>query len=146
MEIYAPLAARLGIWQLKWQLEDLSFRHLDPAAYKWVSLSLAATRSDRERNITQVVGQLESELRKMGLKAHVVGRPKHLYSIYRKTQRTGHDVSELHDLLGLRVLIDGNEADCYTALGVVHQTWLPIPTPTGESGFRDYVAAHTAPL
>ncbi len=141
MEIYAPLAARLGIWQLKWQLEDLSFRYLDPVAYRWVSRALSATRADRERYISKVVHELESELRKMGLKAQVVGRPKHLYSIYRKTQRTGHDVSELHDLLGLRVLIDGTEADCYTALGVVHQTWLPVPTPTGESGFRDYVAA-----
>ncbi len=141
MEIYAPLAARLGIWQLKWQLEDMAFRHLNPVAYRWVSLSLAATRADREGYINKVVHQLESELRKVGLKAQVVGRPKHLYSIYRKTQRTGHDVSELHDLLGLRVLIDGTDADCYTALGVVHQSWVPIPTPTGESGFRDYVAA-----
>lgn len=141
MEIYAPLAARLGIWQFKWQLEDLAFRHLNPVAYRWVSLSLAATRANREGYISKVVHQLESELRKVGLKAQVVGRPKHLYSIYRKTQRTGHDVSELHDLLGLRVLIDGTDADCYTALGVVHQSWVPIPTPTGESGFRDYVAA-----
>jgi GTP diphosphokinase / guanosine-3',5'-bis(diphosphate) 3'-diphosphatase len=141
MEIYAPLAARLGIWQLKWQLEDLSFRHLDPVAYRWVSRALAATRGDRERFIAAATAQLETELRKAGLKVQVVGRPKHLYSIYRTTQRTGHDVSELHDLLGLRILIDGNEADCYTALGVVHQTWVPVPTPTGESGFRDYVAA-----
>jgi GTP pyrophosphokinase len=141
MEIYAPLAARLGIWQLKWPLEDLSFRHLDPVAYRWVSRALAATRADRERFIHAATLQLEGELRKAGLKAQVIGRPKHLYSIYRKTQRTGHDVTELHDLLGLRILIDGSEADCYTALGVVHQTWVPIPTPTGESGFRDYVAA-----
>ncbi len=141
MEIYAPLAARLGIWQLKWQLEDLSFRHLEPVAYRWVSRALAATRGDRERFIAAATSQLEAELRKVGLKTQVIGRPKHLYSIYRKTQRTGHDVSELHDLLGLRILIDGTEADCYTALGVVHQTWVPVPTPTGESGFRDYVAA-----
>jgi GTP pyrophosphokinase len=141
MEIYAPLAARLGIWQLKWQLEDLSFRYLDPVAYRWVSRALAATRQDRERYIHQSARILEGELHKHGLKAQVVGRPKHLYSIYRKTQKTGRDVTELHDLLGLRILIDGTEADCYTALGVVHQTWLPIPMPTGESGFRDYVAA-----
>jgi GTP pyrophosphokinase len=141
MEIYAPLAARLGIWQLKWQLEDLAFRHLDPVAYRWASRALAATRSDRERYIGAAITQVEAELRRAGLKVQVVGRPKHLYSIFRKTQRTGHDVSELHDLLGLRILIDGNEADCYTALGVVHQTWVPVPTPTGESGFRDYVAA-----
>ncbi|HLZ09871.1 MAG TPA: bifunctional (p)ppGpp synthetase/guanosine-3',5'-bis(diphosphate) 3'-pyrophosphohydrolase [Chloroflexota bacterium] len=141
MEIYAPLAARLGIWQLKWQLEDLSFRHLDPVAYRRVSRALVATRSDREHFIARATSHLEGELRKAGLKAQVLGRPKHLYSIYKKTQKTGRDVTELHDLLGLRVLIDGSEADCYTALGIVHQTWVPVPMPTGESGFRDYVAA-----
>jgi GTP pyrophosphokinase len=140
MEIYAPLAARLGIWQVKWQLEDLAFRHLDPEAYRKVSRALSATRAERERYIARAVGLLADEIRRAGLKAQVVGRPKHLFSIYKKTQRTGHDVTELHDLLGLRVLIDGSEADCYTALGVVHQTWPPVPTPTGESGFRDYVA------
>jgi GTP pyrophosphokinase len=141
MEIYAPLAARLGIWQLKWQLEDLAFRHLDPVAYRWVSRALTASRGDRERYVAQSAAALAEELRNVGLKVQVFGRPKHLYSIYKKTQRTGHDVNELHDLLGLRVLIDGSEADCYTALGIVHQTWRPIPTPTGESGFRDYIAA-----
>lgn len=141
MEIYAPLAARLGVWQVKWQLEDLAFRHLDPAAYRWVSRALVATRADREHFIARATIHLETELRKAGLKVQVVGRPKHLYSIYKKTQKTGRDVTELHDLLGLRVLIDGSEADCYTALGIVHQTWVPIPMPTGESGFRDYVAA-----
>jgi guanosine-3',5'-bis(diphosphate) 3'-pyrophosphohydrolase len=140
MEIYAPLAARLGIWQLKWQLEDLAFRHLDPVAYRWVSQALAATRSEREQYVVEAGAILATEMHSVGLKVQVLGRPKHLYSIYKKTQRTGHDVSELHDLFGLRVVIDGNEADCYTALGVVHQTWRPVPTPTGESGFRDYLA------
>ncbi len=141
MEIYAPLAARLGVWQVKWQLEDLSFRHLEPIAYRWVSRALANTRADREHFIDRATALLQSDLRGAGLKVQVLGRPKHLYSIYKKTQRTGRDVTELHDLLGLRVLIDGTEADCYTALGIVHQTWVPVPMPTGESGFRDYVAA-----
>ena len=140
MEIYAPLAARLGIWQMKWQLEDLAFRHLDPNAYRRVSRALALTRAERERYIKHTTKQLASELERAGLHAQVVGRPKHLYSIYRKTQRTGLQVDQLHDLLGLRVILDGNEADCYAALGVVHQKWTPIPTPTGETGFRDYVA------
>lgn len=140
MEIYAPLAARLGIWQVKWQLEDLAFRHLEPVAYRRISRALAATRADRERFIAQAAAHLSGELEKAGLRAQVVGRPKHIYSIYRKTLRTGLDVSQLHDLLGVRVIISGAEADCYTALGVVHQTWVPIPTPTGETGFRDYIA------
>jgi guanosine-3',5'-bis(diphosphate) 3'-pyrophosphohydrolase len=141
MEIYAPLAARLGIWQLKWQLEDLSFRYLEPIAYRRISRALASTRAERERYIAQTAAHLAAEMRKVGLRVQVVGRPKHLYSIYRKTQRKGLDVHQLHDLLGLRVLIDGSDADCYTALGVVHQTWVPVPTPTGETGFRDYIAA-----
>ncbi|HLG51994.1 MAG TPA: bifunctional (p)ppGpp synthetase/guanosine-3',5'-bis(diphosphate) 3'-pyrophosphohydrolase [Chloroflexota bacterium] len=140
LEIYAPLAARLGIWQMKWQLEDLAFRHLDPAAYRRISRALAATRAERERYIAQAVAQLSAEIARAGLRARVTGRPKHLYSIYRKMLKTGLDVTQLHDLLGVRVIIDGTEADCYTALGVVHQTWVPIPTPTGESGFRDYIA------
>ena len=140
MEIYAPLAARLGIWQMKWQLEDLSFRYLDPEAYRRVSRALAITRAERERYIKQTSQQLMADLTKAGLRARVVGRPKHLYSIWRKTQRTGLQVDQLHDLLGLRVILDGNEADCYAALGVVHQKWTPIPTPTGETGFRDYIA------
>jgi len=140
MEIYAPLAARLGIWQLKWQLEDLAFRYINEDEYRRISRGLAATRTNREHYIQRAARILDRELKRVGLKARVVGRPKHLYSIWRKAQRTGHDVQELHDLLGLRVLIDGNEADCYTALGVVHQTWVPIPTPTGETGFRDYIA------
>lgn len=140
MEIYAPLAARLGIWQVKWQLEDLAFRHLEPIVYRRISRALAATRAERERYIAQAAAQLSAELERAGLRAQVVGRPKHIYSIYRKTLRTGLDVAQLHDLLGVRVIISGTEADCYTALGVVHQTWVPIPTPTGETGFRDYIA------
>jgi len=140
MDIYAPLAARLGIWQIKWQLEDLSFRHLEPLAYRRISRTLAATRAERERYIARAAAQLSAELQKAGLHAQVMGRPKHIYSIYRKTQRTGLDVTQLHDLLGVRVILAGAEADCYTALGVVHQTWVPIPTPTGETGFRDYIA------
>jgi guanosine-3',5'-bis(diphosphate) 3'-pyrophosphohydrolase len=140
MEIYAPLAARLGIWQVKWQLEDLAFRHLDPVAYRRISRTLSVTRAERERFIAQAVTHLSSELGKAGLHAQVMGRPKHIFSIYRKTLRTGLDVTQLHDLLGVRVIINGTEADCYTALGVVHQTWVPIPTATGETGFRDYIA------
>ncbi|MGH2460552.1 MAG: RelA/SpoT family protein, partial [Chloroflexota bacterium] len=140
MEIYAPLAARLGIWQVKWQLEDLAFRHLEPIAYRRISRALAVKRADRERYIAQAVAKLSAELHKVGLHAQVVGRPKHIYSIFRKTARTGLDVTQLHDLLGVRVILEGADAECYTALGVVHQTWMPIPTPTGETGFRDYIA------
>ncbi|HEX7115649.1 MAG TPA: bifunctional (p)ppGpp synthetase/guanosine-3',5'-bis(diphosphate) 3'-pyrophosphohydrolase [Steroidobacter sp.] len=133
-EIYAPLANRLGVWQLKWELEDLSFRYLDPENYRRIAAALAAKRVDRERYIEEVVSILKAELAKNGIQAEVAGRPKHIYSIWRKMQRKGVSVDQLYDLRAVRVLVD-TIADCYAALGVVHGLWPYIP---GE--FDDYIA------
>ena len=137
-DIYAPLAARLGIWQFKWELEDLSFRYLEPEQYRRVAGTVASKRSERERYIHRVEKELRGALETAGIPAEVNGRAKHLYSIYEKEQRYSRDgkrFDQIHDLLALRVLVD-NVADCYAALGVVHQTWRPIP-----NSFDDYLAS-----
>jgi GTP pyrophosphokinase len=133
-EIYAPLANRLGVWQVKWELEDLSFRFLEPENYKLVAGWLAAKRVDRERYIEEVKSQLEGELAKAHIKADVAGRPKHIYSIWKKMQRKGLSFDQLYDIRAVRVLVD-TIADCYAALGIVHGLWPYIP---GE--FDDYIA------
>jgi GTP pyrophosphokinase len=133
-EIYAPLANRLGVWQLKWELEDLSFRYLDPENYKRVAGWLAAKRVDRERYIEEVIRTLQLELGKVEISADIAGRPKHIYSIWRKMQRKGLSFDQLYDIRAVRVLVD-TIADCYAALGIVHGLWPYIP---GE--FDDYIA------
>jgi len=138
MEIYAPLASRLGIWQLKWELEDLSFRYLEPEAYREISQLLASKRVTRERYLAQVEKILREELAKAELDDAVVkGRAKHIYSIHQKMQKyaaEGKSFNEIYDLLAMRVLVD-TIADCYTALGTVHSLWRPLP---GQ--FDDYIA------
>ncbi len=134
LEIFAPLANRLGIWQLKWELEDLSFRYLNPEKYKEIATKLAQKRSEREKYIQKVVAILKRELEKAGIPAEVYGRPKHIYSIWRKMQRKGVDVDQIYDVLAVRVLVD-TVPQCYQALGVVHQLWTPIPHE-----FDDYIA------
>jgi GTP pyrophosphokinase len=133
-DVYAPLANRLGVWQLKWELEDLSFRYLDPENYKRIAGWLAAKRVDRERYIESVIAQIREELAKMDVAADVAGRPKHIYSIWRKMQRKGLSFDQLYDVRAVRVLVE-TIADCYAALGVVHSLWPYIP---GE--FDDYIA------
>lgn len=133
-EVYAPLANRLGVWQLKWELEDLSFRYLDPENYKQVAGWLAAKRTDRERYIGDVIELLRGELAKANIDAEIAGRPKHIYSIWRKMQRKGLSFDQLYDIRAVRVLVD-SLADCYAALGIVHGLWPYIP---GE--FDDYIA------
>jgi GTP pyrophosphokinase len=133
-EIYAPLANRLGVWQLKWELEDLSFRLLDPENYKRIAGWLAAKRVDRERYIEEVTSLLQEHLRRANIDADVAGRPKHIYSIWKKMQRKKLSFEQLYDIRALRVLV-GSLADCYAALGVVHSLWPYIP---GE--FDDYIA------
>ena len=138
MEIYAPLAARLGIWQIRAQLEDLSFKYLEPQAYERASSLVAARRSTRERYLGQLRGQLENALEAAGLRAEVRGRVKHLYSIHQKMRKysaQGKSFSDIYDLLALRVLTEST-ADCYAVLGVVHGMWRPI---SGE--FDDYIAS-----
>ncbi|MET0534997.1 MAG: RelA/SpoT family protein [Steroidobacter sp.] len=133
-EVYAPLANRLGVWQLKWELEDLSFRYLDPENYKRVAGWLAAKRADRERYIDEVIQLLREELAKVHIHAEIAGRPKHIYSIWRKMQRKHLAFDQLYDIRAVRVLV-GSVADCYAVLGIVHGRWPYIP---GE--FDDYIA------
>jgi len=133
-EIYAPLANRLGIWQLKWELEDLSFRYLDPDNYKRIAGWLAAKRVDREQYIENVKAEIRSALEHAGIRADIAGRPKHIYSIWRKMQRKNLSFEQLYDIRAVRVLVD-SIADCYAALGIVHSLWPFIP---GE--FDDYIA------
>ena len=133
-DIHAPLANRLGIWQLKWELEDLAFRYLEPDTYKQIARLLDEKRGDRERYIESVKQKLQQAMAAQGVKADVAGRPKHIYSIWKKMRRKDVPISELYDLRAVRVLVD-DVAACYAALGVVHSTWAPIP-----SEFDDYIA------
>jgi GTP pyrophosphokinase len=133
-EVYAPLANRLGVWQLKWELEDLAFRYLDPAHYKHIAASLNMRRSARERYIEELKLLLQGELRAAGIEAQIDGRPKHIFSIWRKMQAKQLAFDELMDIRAARILV-GTVAECYAALGVVHSLWQFIP---GE--FDDYIA------
>ncbi|MBI3777457.1 MAG: GTP diphosphokinase [Gammaproteobacteria bacterium] len=134
MDIFAPLANRLGIWQMKWELEDLAFRYLEPAEYRQIAGFLAERREDREAYIERFVATLARELRQAGVVADVSGRPKHIYSIWRKMQRKGRDFERIFDVRAVRVLVN-DIRDCYGALGVVHSLWQHVP---GE--FDDYIA------
>ena len=137
LDIYAPLAHRLGIWELKWQLEDLSFRYLEPEKYRRIASLIASKRADRERFIADVTWLLKQEFEKSGIKAEISGRAKHIYSIYQKTEKyiaMGKDFDDIHDLLALRVVVE-TVPDCYAALGVVHNLWHPLPEQ-----FDDYIA------
>ena len=134
-DIHAPLANRLGIWQLKWELEDLAFRYLQPDVYKRIAHLLDERRGDREGWITEAKTALDAALGKAGVKADIAGRPKHIYSIWRKMQRKGVEFSDLYDVRALRILVE-DLGNCYAALGVVHSLWSYIP---GE--FDDYIAS-----
>ena len=134
MDIFAPLANRLGIWQVKWELEDLSLRYLEPEAYRQIAGWLAEKRVDREAYITRFVDTLAQELKTAGIAAEVTGRVKHIYSIWRKMQRKGKDFGEIFDVRAVRILVN-DVRDCYAALGVVHSLWQHVP---GE--FDDYIA------
>ncbi|MBI4310963.1 MAG: bifunctional (p)ppGpp synthetase/guanosine-3',5'-bis(diphosphate) 3'-pyrophosphohydrolase [Chloroflexi bacterium] len=137
LDIYAPLAHRLGMWDMKWRLEDMSFHHLEPVKYKMISRLLAQRRDERERYIGNVRDVLSQALKKAGLRAQVTGRAKHIYSVYQKMQAyaaQGKDFDDIHDLFALRVKVkDKNE--CYVALGVIHDLWDPLPGQVD-----DYVA------
>ena len=133
-EIYAPLAHRLGIARIKWELEDLCLKHLDPEAYREIRDKVQLKREERERQIQDVVQPVKSRLVHLGMKADVVGRPKHLESIYRKMQAQGRRFEEIYDLLGARVIVH-DKADCYRVLGVVHDLFTPV-----HERFKDYIA------
>lgn len=132
--VFAPLANRLGIWQVKWELEDLAFRYLEPQDYRHIAAALAEKRVDRERYVEEFRAQLQARLASEGIEAQVSGRAKHIYSIHRKMQRKQLAFEELYDVRAVRILC-GSIRDCYAALGVVHGGWTYIP---GE--FDDYIA------
>lgn len=135
LELYSPLANRLGVWELKWELEDLSFRFIHPETYKKIARMLDEKRSEREQFITDAVARVRSELAQAGItKAEIYGRPKHIYSIWNKMRKKGVDFSEVYDVRALRVIVD-DVKDCYAALGIVHNLWLPIPKE-----FDDYIS------
>ncbi len=133
-DIHAPLANRLGIWQLKWELEDLAFRYLEPDTYKQIARLLDEKRGARERYIESVKQTLREAMAAQGIEADIAGRPKHIFSIWKKMQRKDAPISELYDLRAVRILV-GDVAACYAALGIVHAQWAPVP-----SEFDDYIA------
>jgi RelA/SpoT family (p)ppGpp synthetase len=152
-QLYAPLANRLGVWQLKWELEDLAFRYLEPEAYKEIANQVAARRAERARTVDTAIRKLQNRLDRLGFEASVTGRPKHLYSIYRKMQRKKLSFDEIYDIHALRVILEPNSDQisdnmsaqqkddlertlCYQVLGIVHGLWKPIPQE-----FDDYIAA-----
>ena len=135
LELYSPLANRLGVWELKWELEDLSFRFLHPDIYKTIAKQLDEKRAEREQFISDAVTRLKGELEALDVKnAEIYGRPKHIYSIWNKMRKKGVEFSEVYDVRALRVIVDGVK-DCYTALGLVHNMWSPIPKE-----FDDYIS------
>ena len=135
LDIFAPLANRLGIWQIKWELEDLSFRYVNPTKYKEIAEQLAERRPDREAQIQGIVESLKGLFDEHGIKLEISGRPKHIYSIYRKMKEKGKAFELVRDVRAVRLIVPDVSA-CYTALGLIHTRWRPIP---GE--FDDYIAA-----
>lgn len=133
-DLYAPLANRLGVWQLKWELEDLSFRFIEPQTYKRIARMLEEKRAEREQFVNHAIARLESELAAAGVKAEVTGRPKHIYSIWSKMRGKSLEFTELYDVRAFRVIVKDIKT-CYTVLGIVHNIWAPIP-----SEFDDYIA------
>lgn len=134
LDIYAPIAHRLGINSIKWELEDLAFFYLEPNKYKQVSRMVTDTRAEREEYLSNVVDIIEAEMDKVGVEAKVMGRPKHLYSIYQKMSKKGKGFSEIYDLIAVRIIVPSVK-DCYSALGAVHTLWHPMP-----GRFKDYIA------
>lgn len=134
LDIFAPLANRLGIWQMKWELEDLAFRYVNPDKYKEIATNLAERRMDREKEMGEITEKLTMLIENAGIKAHISGRPKHIYSIYKKMDRKGVQFEQVHDVRGIRIIVS-DIPSCYSALGVIHTNWRPIP---GQ--FDDYIA------
>jgi GTP pyrophosphokinase len=134
MEIYAPLAERLGIWQMKWELEDLAFKVLEPERFRELAKLLDTRRKGRETYIERAIAELKPHLKTAGIDADVEGRPKHIYSIWKKMQRKSAEFGEIYDVYAIRLLVE-DVRECYAALGIVHSIWRPIP---GQ--FDDYIA------
>ncbi len=134
MEIFAPLAHRLGIFTMKWELEDLAFRHLEAEKYYDLVEKISMKRQEREVYIEKVIDLLRERLQEIGITADITGRPKHLYSIYKKMEDKGKNLNEIYDLIAVRVIVDSVK-DCYGTLGIIHTVWKPIP-----GRFKDYIA------
>jgi GTP pyrophosphokinase len=134
LDIFAPLANRLGIWQMKWELEDLGFRYVNPDKYKEIANNIAEKRLDREREMNDIIDHLTEIITQAGIKSDISGRPKHIYSIYRKMVRKGVPFDQVHDIRGVRIIVP-DIPSVYSALGVIHTHWRPIP---GQ--FDDYIA------
>jgi GTP diphosphokinase / guanosine-3',5'-bis(diphosphate) 3'-diphosphatase len=135
MDLFAPLASRIGIWQIKWDLEDLAFRYLEPETYHDIARQLDERRSERERKMNKIITHITDVMNREGMNAEVSGRPKHIYSIYRKMKRKKVPFKELSDIRGVRIIVP-TEEECYAAVGIIHLHWRPLP---GE--FDDYIAA-----
>src|SRR5205809_1182218 len=139
LEVYAPLARRLGIHKLKWELEDLSFETLHPRKYEEIKTMVAERRTDREEHVSEAARVLQLELDKVDIPAETSGRPTHFYSIYDKMAKKGREFNEIYDLTAMRVIVErsGDEGtrDCYGALGLIHSLWKPMP-----GRFKDYIA------
>src|ERR671929_158911 len=139
LEVYAPLAHRLGIHALKWELEDLAFATLHPRKYEEIKTMVAERRADREEHVREAGAVLQAELEKVDIPAEISGRAKHFYSIYDKMAKRGREFNEIYDLTAMRVIVErsGDEGtrDCYGALGLIHSLWKPMP-----GRFKDYVA------
>ncbi|MGB8964136.1 MAG: bifunctional (p)ppGpp synthetase/guanosine-3',5'-bis(diphosphate) 3'-pyrophosphohydrolase [Candidatus Cybelea sp.] len=133
VDIYAPIAHRLGIWKIKWEIEDECLRYLDPASYHDIVDRVAKTRREREADVEKAIGRLRDEFKELKINAEIQGRPKHFYSIYSKIS-TGRDFSTIYDLTAIRIIVD-TVKDCYAALGAVHAMWTPLP-----GRFKDYIA------
>lgn len=134
LEIFSPLSSRLGIFKFKWELEDLSFRYLEPEKYYDLVEKISMKRKEREEYINEVIEILGEELNKSAIKADISGRPKHFYSIYNKMEKKGKDLNEIYDLIAVRIIVD-SVRDCYGTLGIIHTLWKPIP-----GRFKDYIA------
>ena len=134
LEVYAPLAHRLGIHSFKWELEDLAFETLHPRRYAEIQAMVNQRRNDRERFVEEAGGELDGELQKVGIAAEIRGRAKHFYSIYMKMAKGGKEFNEIFDLTAMRVMVDSVK-DCYGAIGIIHSLWKPMP-----GRFKDYVA------
>jgi GTP pyrophosphokinase len=133
LDIYAPIAHRLGIWKIKWEIEDECLKYLDPEAYREIVERVAKTRRERENDVSEAIGNLRSEFASLSVNAEIQGRPKHFYSIYSKIKK-GRDFSTIYDLTAIRIIVDSVK-DCYAALGAVHSMWTPLP-----GRFKDYIA------
>ena len=134
LDIYAPLAHRLGIYKVKWELEDLSFRYLHEKEYYDLVEKIAKKRKEREEYIDGIIKTVSDKSRELGIETHIDGRPKHLYSIYTKMKRQHKELDQIYDLFAIRVIVDSVK-DCYAVLGIVHELYKPMP-----GRFKDYIS------